>query len=157
MDKLNKLWPLNINIKTFRWYIVGSMISLDLFNVSYLQGVLNKVDLERSILLSAQMQGMSSLPAQSVDEMQGLVINAFWMLIGLFIINNLIFYALFCLNRKTGRKYVRMLSSTGAILTFICIFMSNQLWGERALLAFQAIWYGHVYLYLKKFSDQTHS
>jgi hypothetical protein len=106
--------------------------------------------LKRNISLNLAhqlLEGDRPINESLINEMGQLVNQGITLTLILFIINNIVFYTLYYLDKKAGVKYVKYLAITGFVLTFFNLFAPGTdsiIW--FMLILGQVLWYLQISL-----------
>jgi hypothetical protein len=124
---------LAIPMLTIKLWIVGLLFILDLYNLLYIKYVvLGNPQLLMKVRMAMTMgQFNKDMPPQYLEEIDSLLFQSIWIMLVLFIFNNMIFYVLYLKSRKSGINYMKLLAYSGAVLSFFNIFSpgtSSPLW-----------------------------
>ena len=138
--------------------IAASLLVLDLFNIFYIKHIiLNDPRMLRNVRMAMTMgQFNQNLPTEYLQEIDSLLFQSIWIMLVVFIMNNMFFYYLYLKSKKSGIQYVKVLAYSGAGLSLLNIFSpgtSSYLWIFGLIL--QLTLYACVSWIIKTRSDIT--
>jgi len=114
----------NIPVEKIKLQIACGLLLLDLFNIFYINRILlNDQNLMKHVRLTMTMgQFNPDLPSEYLQEIDSLLFQSIWIMLVLFVMNNLIFYYLYLKSRKSGIQYIKVLAYSGALLSLVNLF-----------------------------------
>lgn len=114
----------NSPIEKIKLQIAGGLFGLDLFNIFYIKHiVLNDPKLMMNVRMAMTLgQFNQNLPSEYLQEIDSLLFQSIWIMLVVFVMNNMVFYYLYLKSKKSGIQYIKVLAYSGAILSLVNIY-----------------------------------
>ncbi|MGK0367730.1 MAG: hypothetical protein ACI9QD_000868 [Thermoproteota archaeon] len=165
MSIISKSLFKNTRESKFRELTIPILLASDILNILYIDAViLNTENLNRMVQESIKVQSavlstqqMGHLSPEMIDMVISSTVTSAWVMIVLFFIFNLIFYIFYKKRKKSGVKFLKGYTLSGAIITMIfCLFSgANFSFGWKVALLSSAVAYLYIYLGVKHFQEKT--